>query len=1154
MRILSLRLKNLNSLKGEWKIDFTAEPFAGNGLFAITGPTGAGKTTLLDAICLALYHRTPRMSVLSQSGNELMTRHTADCLAEVEFEVKGQPYRAFWSQRRARDKAEGALQAPKVELVRIDRATGEGQILTDKINDKLKQTETLTGLDFERFTKSMLLAQGGFAAFLEANANQRAELLEELTGTEIYGLISQRVFERTREVRGALDQLRARAEGFELLSAEQRGELEQQGRDAAVQETAWQAQHAALQAQRRWREDLTRAQQQVEQAGAKEAGARQALEQAQPDLQRLADSEPAARLQPLHHAWRSTHESVEQGRAALEDNRTQQVSNREAVAQALWAASQYAQQMLAAREGEQKAVSEQHQELQARLAQHPQRAKLGELLGGWRAQFAQRSRLAQAIADLQRQAQAADQALQNATAQRQTLQGNVTFMQQQSDSAGAQERQHQQQLDALLDGATETELRERLQQAQLQSRGLDRLEQLAQARTQAAAQLARWQSELDTLRQKKAERDTAIVALRERYQATKQQVADKEKLLQQEQRIHQLEHLRAQLQPGEACPLCGSPEHPAVAAYQALDVSTTQQALEQARQQLAELGSQGIALRGELAELDAQLQQGQRQLDEAQAAQAQHQQAWQQQCAAQGIVLKDDQQLSAERERHESSLAALQQQLKALEALRIELQQAQQQRQRAERDHAEAAQQLALFDQQQTHERQRQEERAQQLAVQRTDLQQQDKTLATTLGELGYSVPDDGEQWLAERTTEWQQWQQDQQRGQELAAAERDAEQAARTAQQIAAQWQQRWQTAGFEARQPLVLHAAPQQALAQAGEQLATAQRQADALQGREQSLAERLEQEQARLAEHLASWQQALAASPFADEATYLAALLDDARRSELNQLRQRLETAITEAVTLRAAATQDVERLQAEPHGELPLEELDQQLQAFAAQLRELGQRQGEIRAQLQGDDSRRASQQSLFAEIARQEEEHDLWQRLNSLIGASDGARYRRFAQGLTLDHLVHLANRQLQRLHGRYQLARRSDGELELEVVDTWQGDTARDCKTLSGGESFLVSLALALALSDLVSHKTSIDSLFLDEGFGTLDGETLEVALDALDSLNATGKTIGVISHVEALKERIPVQLKVHKGVGMGYSQLDACFRFNPERIESEKA
>ncbi|HBQ7865904.1 TPA: SbcC/MukB-like Walker B domain-containing protein, partial [Klebsiella pneumoniae] len=301
---------------------------------------------------------------------------------------------------------------------------------------------------------------------------------------------------------------------------------------------------------------------------------------------------------------------------------------------------------------------------------------------------------------------------------------------------------------------------------------------------------------------------------------------------------------------------------------------------------------------------------------------------------------------------------------------------------------------------------------------------------------------------------------------------------------------------------------------------------------------------QEKARLDQSQAQFTSALAASRFSDREAFLAALLDDETAQRLTQLKQTLEQQLQQAAALCEQATRQHEaHLALRPQGvDADVPTLQTQLHALAQRLRDNTTRQGEIRQQLRQDAESRQQQQALGQQIAEAAQLADDWGYLNSLIGSSTGDRFRKFAQGLTLDNLVWLANQQLNRLHGRYLLQRKASEALELEVVDTWQADAVRDTRTLSGGESFLVSLALALALSDLVSHKTRIDSLFLDEGFGTLDSETLDTALDALDALNASGKIIGVISHVEAMKDRIPVQIKVKKINGLGYSRLDKAF------------
>ena len=164
--------------------------------------------------------------------------------------------------------------------------------------------------------------------------------------------------------------------------------------------------------------------------------------------------------------------------------------------------------------------------------------------------------------------------------------------------------------------------------------------------------------------------------------------------------------------------------------------------------------------------------------------------------------------------------------------------------------------------------------------------------------------------------------------------------------------------------------------------------------------------------------------------------------------------------------------------------------------------------------------------------RQREIYQRWAALNDLIGSHDGKNFRIFAQGLTLQKLVNLANPQLKRLYGRYSIVKRKGEDLDLGIVDTYQAEHVRSMNTLSGGESFLVSLALALGLSDLAGRKANIRSLFIDEGFGSLDDQTLDLAISTLENLQAGGKTIGIISHVKELKERVTTRLNVRKRGG----------------------
>ncbi|WP_086479293.1 SbcC/MukB-like Walker B domain-containing protein [Oceanospirillum sanctuarii] len=1281
MKILSVRLKNLNALKGEWKIDFTQQPFDGSSLFAIVGATGAGKTTLLDAICLALYHETPRLQV-SGSDNQLMTHHTQDCLAEVEFAVNGAVYRAFWAQRKAAKTLR--LQAPTVEL-----ADSEGKILASKITDKNRLIEEITGLDFNRFTKSMLLSQGQFAAFLNASDSERAGLLEKLTGTEIYGQISERIYLRHKEEQDAVTQLKYRLEGVELLTPDQIAEYEAALKQKEAELKSVTPLQKRLQTELDAFKQLDVLWQKNEQAEFTLKAAQAAFKEHKDVLSALEKAGPAQKIQPHFQKMKE----LEQNKATAEEQKTQL----EQAHQLQEGERQKAEHRFNTAETALKADKAHKAEAEKRL--NEELAPLDEEIRRLESQVKEQQRLLepedkQRLAlESQKQQLAADLNQQQGYLQqnRQWLENNAYCAplaeqlpalaeqfkrrfelyqehQQHTElhkSVAQQLQQIQQQLEPLEQQtkgfeADRNALRQQLEPLEQQlskhplhnddqtrsilnelyqlSEPAQQLVYLQQESLKLREQLQQQQKDSGQYSQQAASLEKERAALREEYKKLSSHLQDLERLLERERQISALQDARNRLQPDEACPLCGSHEHPGIHEYQGIVLSETESRVQQMRTQLEQTRKQGEQFTNQIDQLKVRIESLTQEQQQKQQSLQQAETGWQQTSVQLGGIisrLKEllnnqsvgdlsptleavihcyDQISGLSNIQPDFSLAAsqtlknstqiLQSASNERDGLKQQIWKLQQQIQQREAGYQDSLTKIHAL-QKQVERFSSQLDQAQTASdkfVQQIGLIEQG--LSQSLNQLGFetALPEllsGSEQQdqliiqLRQQVTEWQQASENQRQGeQKLRELQLQlnnlhaqiAEQGDRC-QQISSQLdvlKKSWQELKEERHlafgsatleeERIRLQAQLEQSekhLEQMRVQFAQHKEKADELKARHSQQVSycRDAEEKLRVAEE--NWQATLEASPFKTQKAFEQALPDAVEYEAWQALKTELDDALREAeVTLRVnqdTLTQFVRSVDQDdsesdettvwralsdelsnknvnaalrkiPQLEKTLTEQEQATEMLKTELTE----QRQI---LKQDQQRREGLKSLAEEIDQQQQKADLWAQMNHMLGSANGDKFRRFAQGLTLEYLIELANRQLLQLHDRYQLRRKADAELEIEILDTWQADAVRDTRTLSGGESFLVSLALALALSDLVSHKVRIDSLFLDEGFGTLDSETLEMALNALDNLNASGKMIGVISHISAMKERIPVQIKVNKKPGLGISVLDNEFR-----------
>ena len=281
----------------------------------------------------------------------------------------------------------------------------------------------------------------------------------------------------------------------------------------------------------------------------------------------------------------------------------------------------------------------------------------------------------------------------------------------------------------------------------------------------------------------------------------------------------------------------------------------------------------------------------------------------------------------------------------------------------------------------------------------------------------------------------------------------------------------------------------------------------------------------------------QQRFATLGFVDDADYRTAVLVDTERERLQQLANQLHDSQQRNHNLLSEAKRIQQQLLNHPQTALSLEQLLDALGQLQQQFSEQQKQLGAVEQQLAANEALKQNQQQLLDAINQQRNHTEEWKALHQLIGSSDGKKFRNFAQGLTFNIMVAHANEQLKKMSDRYLLIADSEQPLMLNVMDNYQGGQIRTSKNLSGGESFIISLSLALGLSNMASHRMQVDSLFLDEGFGTLDEEALDVALDTLTNLQQSGKLIGVISHIQALKDRISSQIQVVPQTG-GISKI----------------
>ena len=1238
MNIEKIIIENLASISGEQTIDFTAEPLRSAGLFAITGDTGAGKSTILDAICLALYNRAPRFddaerirkdeletsddkgqSIQAGDVRGILRRGQKHGSATLIFATPdGARYEARWSVRLKRTGTYDRVERSLRRLSPKKQTFGEREI-DDAVRDAV-------GLDYAQFTRTVLLAQNSFANFLKARRDDKSALLEKLTGTDIYGRISKKVYELNAEAQADVEALKNKMEGMlhDRLEPEELAELEERQRllNTLIGQTGTALEKTAQQLQ--WYADTALAEQEVAQKEQERDRAHKELAALRGDELELSRYDELSPIQPLFQEIRMRQDDL----AAMQQREAESTRN---LAAAKESADAAARSLDTARE----ATDEAEQFLRIR---QPLISRGNALAGEIKMAEAQLDDLKRQLeanqtdADEKRQQREAKEESLKATEQEKNLRQShiqelavhrmmfdkfdlvkdkLTMLQAETARNSEEHAKHaaltnrqqmlkshlataenglqesQAKMNALKSellihrqsnhGHDSTELQQRAIELKNKLGGLQRAEKLWRHIADGYAEIeeknALMRRIAAAIRNQKTELDNAAREL-----AAEESAYDRIRTTYTLSQTENIVQLRKQLKEGTACPVCGATHHP----YHTETERELGELLSNLEEEYNRLTAALAAKRSQVAELREQL------LSEEVRLQAE-----------QGFFKERQKRLDADLEEWhtyagiDQTFADASQSVNheaRLTTIRLLAEGAGQELKEAEKDletynfhqsHINSLnEQISALEAQMAESRQQIDSRRTELkiaAAAAEDLQAaillSDRSCATLYADLGDMVtlsgwfadwkknPDNFRLRLSALHADWTATCAALEDAARREAALRDELKNAREneaeARKRCADCRERLGVASeqLQAKQSEMRHlfgdATPESELAalnvrvkEARTAEAAARKQSEeALMGlqtaeaRLRGLAE--ERDKCRKAHREKSQALDLWIARFNtahppvtfEELTRLFTADTDRKalrehiaacRGRLALADHRLEEARARLLSLQAQPWKPREDQPGESR-----EALAAAKDKLEAKLESCREESTLIRSRLLSHRNCEQRAAALSAALSEAEDNAAQWARLNQLIGSSDGKRFRETAQAYTFRHLVAQANHHLSRLCPRYSL-QTLGGSLTPIVVDHYMFDRPRYVHSLSGGETFVVSLALALALASLSSGSLRIGSLFIDEGFGNLDRDSLDTVMEALANLeHSEGRKVGVISHTEQIRAQITPQIRL---------------------------